>query len=78
MKKKEIIIKGYLPAGLYKDVKVYYSQTVLKFVPIEKIFIGDLLPKQKINDNFLEGITQDFPMLDRFLGLAKIKIKIEM
>ena len=76
-KKNKVVIKGYVPVGIVRDVDFYYSKTQEKFVDsVEKLYLGDLFAfKEGIDPQKISG---DFPMLDMFKGIAKIKIVIKL
>jgi hypothetical protein len=73
-KKNKVTIKGYVPVGIVRDVKFYFSRTQEKFVDrIDKLFVGDLYDKKDMD---LEKIHQDYPLVDSMKGIVKIKLSI--
>jgi hypothetical protein len=76
-KKNKIVIKGFIPVGISRDVDYYFSRTQGKFVDsVEKLFVGDLYNKKKEIDP--EKLKVDFPLIDSFKGIAKIKLTIKL
>jgi hypothetical protein len=75
-KQNKITIKGYIPVGIVRDVRFYFSRTQEKFVDrIDKLFVGDLYDKKEID---LEKIRQDYPLVDSMRGVVKIKLTIKL
>lgn len=76
-KKNKVVIKGFVPVGISRDVDFYFSRTQKKFVDsVDKLFLGDLFNKKKEIDP--EKILKDYPLVDSFKGIAKIKLTIKL
>jgi hypothetical protein len=74
-KKSKIIMKGYVPMGTHRDVDYFYSKSQEKFLgKIEDLTVGDLFTTKKEAERSIE--PGDFPMLDMYQGIGKIKLTI--
>lgn len=76
-KKNKVVIKGFVPVGIVRDVDFYFSRTQEKFVDsADKLFVGDLYNKKKEIDP--EKLLKDYPLVDNFKGIAKLKLTIKL
>lgn len=69
-------ITGYVPVGIMRDVDFYFSKKKEKFVDsIDKLMLGDLFldkeSAEKVN-------LKDYPLIDKYKGVVKITIEIEL
>ena len=71
----KIKFKGYTNVGLHRDVKFFYSKNSDKFVTIENLTLHDLFETPELVPKFK---IEEWTKLDKFLGVAKISIKIKL
>ena len=71
----KIKIVGFVPIGKHRDVNYFYSKKVNKFVFLENLVLSDLEP---IKENVIPITKSDWPLIDDYLGVAKITIKIKI
>jgi hypothetical protein len=68
-------ITGYVPVGLHKDVKYYYSKKQDKFVDNhQNLFMGDLYAVYSEAENALN--KEDWPLLTDKIRVAEISLEI--